>query len=721
MTKKRPLPICNLQQPLSRTEDFKHGFYQFLDRVFMFFVVLLVFILPFIIRQRSLDPFISKRLFWLALMMLAAAAYFLRAAIHGSLRNVSGPLNLPVLAFLGWNLAAYFYGAYRASSGMDLALLLAGAVLYFIVANNLVEDWKLVNLMLVVLGVQFFLSLHGIWQVSGLVGSYWGNVSSSVYGGRAISFFGNPAFYAGYLAFHLPLVLGMVFQLNNRKLRFFAGGVLGLMAVNLILTGSRAGWLGAAVGLICFVLMSRAWSAPLRGRVKITLTALILAVIIAFPFGVKTLGARLSPSSLGYAWSFRSLVWQGGAKMVADKPLLGHGLGSWRSLFPAYRPQTLARNQSQRQYETLHAHNEFLELAAETGVIGLGIFLWLLVAAFRTARRVWRRGGVWRWAAAGLTGGLVAGLVDNSFSVDLRYTASLFSFWLFLGLLTALDFKGRLVEADDGGLGLSNTSRFGLAVAARALLGIGALLIIVWTVKPLANALKAELYISSGRSAAEMKDYSEAADKFSRAAACRPGQPLAGYFLARALVDAGGEANELAAVKEYKRVLSLSPDYLLSHYQLGLLYKKMGKNDQARVHLRRALALDSKLVSQLPEFRRGQALVKEGELAVGMRLLGEVAELCLDCPELMVALGNGYYLAGEPEQALDCYRRGLAVDENQLDLLFNMGYVLVQIGRQQEAALYLERVLVLQPGHEQAKELLGESAHGTRNTEYGND
>ena len=70
----------------------------------MFFVVLSIPPLSFLIKARSLDPFLPKRLFLLFALLIMTAAYLIRAALLGYFRNVTGPLNLPVLAFALWEL-----------------------------------------------------------------------------------------------------------------------------------------------------------------------------------------------------------------------------------------------------------------------------------------------------------------------------------------------------------------------------------------------------------------------------------------------------------------------------------------------------------------------------------------------------------------------------------------------------------------------------------------
>src|SRR5207245_8960972 len=85
------------------------------------------------------------------------------------------------------------------------------------------------------------------------------------------------------------------------------------------------------------------------------------------------------------------------------------------------------------------AHDDYVQNAAETGVLGLGLWLWLLAAVLRAGWLAAGAGGSPEEgaAAAGLLGGCVALMVDAWFNFPFRIIPALVVFWLFAGLLAA--------------------------------------------------------------------------------------------------------------------------------------------------------------------------------------------------------------------------------------------------------------------------------------------
>jgi O-antigen ligase len=123
------------------------------------------------------------------------------------------------------------------------------------------------------------------------------------------------------------------------------------------------------------------------------------------------------------------------ASMGADFALTGAGAGSFKSVFPAYKTAPLGL----REYE--HAHNDYLEIFAEGGAIGLSLFLGALgVCAVRTLRRARaRRGRAARALCAGCVAACLSLLVHALFDFNLQIpaNASLFVFILAMGLSAA--------------------------------------------------------------------------------------------------------------------------------------------------------------------------------------------------------------------------------------------------------------------------------------------
>jgi O-antigen ligase len=71
-------------------------------------------------------------------------------------------------------------------------------------------------------------------------------------------------------------------------------------------------------------------------------------------------------------------MWQDAWKMIQKQPVFGQGLGTFRWTYPAYEstePDTPAD----------YAHSDYIQVLAETGVVGLCLLLWAFGAAWRVA------------------------------------------------------------------------------------------------------------------------------------------------------------------------------------------------------------------------------------------------------------------------------------------------------------------------------------------------
>jgi len=73
-----------------------------------------------------------------------------------------------------------------------------------------------------------------------------------------------------------------------------------------------------------------------------------------------------------------------------------------------------------------------------------------------------------------------------------------------------------------------------------------------------------------------------------------------------------------------------------------------------------------------------------------------------DNPELLIALGNIFFDAGMPEQAIEYYDRVLSLQPENTNTMVDKATMLRSLGRAPEAIQLLERALTINPGHEQA-------------------
>jgi O-antigen ligase len=336
-------------------------------------------------------PILATRLWlpFIAVFLVVICASASQASDqHASLREI-----------LKWGemTAVFCAAAYFLRSERDLMMVVAAMVL--------------AGLTQALLGyVQFFLHL--------------GPAAFVVHGSflRAYGTFDQPNPFAGYLNLVLPLAVASAILLPigwEKRLHQIAAMVI---AGGLLLSESRGALLASflAVAVIISVLSRRvrflAWTGIVLG-----LAGGLLALFGLVPEGpfaklLDTIG--LGGVSFGHVTDAnfsaveRAAHWLAGVRMFAAHPLLGVGIGNYAAAYPAYHPRGW--------YDPLeHAHNYYINIAAEAGVFGLtsyvlliGSALWYSCAALGRALTPRARAAV-----LGVLGALVATDFHNLFDV----------------------------------------------------------------------------------------------------------------------------------------------------------------------------------------------------------------------------------------------------------------------------------------------------------------
>lgn len=302
--------------------------------------------------------------------------------------------------------------------------------------------------------VACLLGAPAIAALVGLVQWYFGlGPDSFAIGGgrvRAYGTIGQPNSFAGYMNQAWPLAVGLalsalvgMFTGAARQpalvALFGAGAAGGLLLAALLVSYSRGGWVGGVAGAL-------ALGAALLVQLPAQLRPYAHRLLLAGAAGAVALallgGSGLIPASItGRATSLvgnlrlfdargaditaanfavveRMAHLQAGWNMLERHPLLGVGPGNYDVVYEsavrgAERPINV-----RPWYESRgHAHNYYLHIAAEAGLLGLGAYLLLVGATGYQALRAVRaaRGWFWRGVAAGGAGIVAAVAAHNLF------------------------------------------------------------------------------------------------------------------------------------------------------------------------------------------------------------------------------------------------------------------------------------------------------------------
>ncbi len=227
---------------------------------------------------------------------------------------------------------------------------------------------------------------------------------------RWLGVYADPNHMAMDLGLVVPLALSFVTRRTQKPLIRILAAIAGILAVTaLVLSHSRGGFIGLCVALVLWMFLS---NQRIQAGVVAALLAIGLALFAPKSFWVTAFHEDASAMGRVYAWKVRS-------EMSMDKPLLGVGAGGFRYAWPLYAPP-----EAKRAYV---AHNIFLNVLGELGLVGLVFFLLFVGGAAGGAFAAARSGKLEGFGAA-IAASVAGGLVCDFFS---GYVLSPHSYVLF--------------------------------------------------------------------------------------------------------------------------------------------------------------------------------------------------------------------------------------------------------------------------------------------------
>ncbi len=284
--------------------------------------------------------------------------------------------------------------------------LVGTMVLSMTVALNINSSLKEISkwlefLVLMLLGAQYLRTRRQIWTIivivclAGISQAFYGYFQAFFNLGpqsfirdaslRVYGTFDQPNPYAGYINIPLSIALSLTLLGRGRLTRILAGLTTLLLAIAEYLTQSRGGEIAIAAALLFIVL---------AGMPRIRVLMRVLIILLLGPLEALIAGwiplyifnpllhflglvqiSLSTPSSQDFSTAERVAHWLAGLHMFIDHPVLGVGIGNYPDAYPKYFITIFTDPLG-------HAHNYYINIAAETGSIGLIVFLLFLFTIF---------------------------------------------------------------------------------------------------------------------------------------------------------------------------------------------------------------------------------------------------------------------------------------------------------------------------------------------------
>jgi O-antigen ligase len=376
---------------------------------------------------------------------------------------------------------------------------------------------------------------------------------------------------AGYVA---PLIaLAAVWGLTTRRrdYRIVLLLLAGLLLIILLLTFSRGGLLSvlAAAGTVITFRLAQAEQVARRiGGRWLAIGGAGAAVLFVSGYMIFSITEARS-SNRGDEG--RLDMWQSAAEMTRDDILTGVGPGLFGRAFRSYRDPAIAQD------KLASAHNAYLNTAAETGLPGILVSVWLGVTFIWAWYRRWKQAGNIQGQRR-LEGALAAliGMGIHSL-VDVFTTTPIVL--LMLVLVAYCVASRRRKEASDQ---QSLMRRLGTIAALLAILGFGA------------------LFVQSDRAQAayqaSLRQNENANDQVAQAQSIDPAIRL--YALQAAYI-AGQGASAADAIEAYQQALVLEPTWDVGWMNLAALQQETGDMQGALASLNRAMQINGRTSAPL--------------------------------------------------------------------------------------------------------------------------
>jgi len=668
-----------------------------------FLVYLMIVVCPLVFfTDLTRNPYYFQIVFLNALTVGFWMIYLLDSAKKGRITFKVASIDVALWAFwifaaLTWIVNLWLnrgddylrHSVWSEGSKRWLFTLVNVAMVYYIPVNYLSSDEgvekKLSGRFFEILYfVGFVAAVYGIMQFLGYE-IIW-PTQLNPFGGRSVSTFGNPNFLSSFLVILFPLVAAgyLTAKKSSTVMLYFL--YLFTYTISLIVTLTRSSWGGAFVGMVVFLAASgflsiiktktsggNATGNILRRRILIMAVALA-AVLIFWPHpksaekyvpAIYERIAEMKKNNDGVYGPFhqRLLIWSCAVNIARDNPIIGRGWGLFELFYPYYQGKYLFI----KTFRTLrthanNAHNEILEIISQTGIAGLGIYLWAVVSVIFLGTRIVRAfshnersAGADKETyffqkkvlASALLGGISGMLVDNLMNVTLHFAVPAFLYWWVVGSMTSMG-GTRLIE-----IPLKNFFTKGVVYL---MVIAGGFLIYRYY-----SNFMGEVNYFSGFKLSKKGDVAGALPFLERAHKYQRLEVNNNYELANTYARLNRREEALEA---YKEALRANAGYDEIFFNMATVYNQMGRRDEAIKNYSSALAINPLSY------------------------------------EAYAALGGIYFADLTTENirsAIKLFERAHEFFPDNTDIMNNLGYLYTRIGNVETAAAYYSKALQVDP------------------------
>jgi tetratricopeptide (TPR) repeat protein len=549
-----------------------------------------------------------------------------------------------------------------------------------------------------------------------------------------ISTFGLSNFAAEYTIMTLPA--GFILLITEKRWMRLISAIPFLLALYyLIISKNRGGYMGFlflfTFGIGFMVLkFIKDKKVPFLSIAKYLVPSLaIFALFLAFhPSGKGAVSKFLTSFDLNHPTvQTRLHAWKSALYMIKDHPLLGVGIANYEIYSWKYQTEKLERMTLATNTRVDKTHNEYLQVLSELGIIGFGLFVWLLFEIGRSILNGISKGeNIFYALSFGM--GIIAILVDSLFAFPLQFPATVVHFWIYAGIITKMDPFNQPIKATERVYAFFEKWKNFVAIT---LLFLSFICMVIFSYLSY-NMVSAEWHYRAGQFLKLIPKMRAALKEYNLAQKAEPFNERTYYdraFVKWKLGDFDG------AIKDLKKCLDYVPyfgkarkEYATMLYQVGRQeealqeFFKAAENHYVARHfiysyiaiiymnqgnMRNALDYAREAEKYLPEnpapddaqafFNIGTVYLNVGDLETGKKFLERAIEINPNETSALVNLGAYYLKTGDFKNALYYLEKAKEMGNESPHLFYNLGVAYFKTGKKDLAEEFLRKAVSMRP------------------------
>ena len=424
------------------------------------FIILLIAVMPLLTPIRPDIGWInatpeSFKTAWGVSTVIIALTWWLYSQYRSKqIELIKTPLYLPIWGFIAWTYITLLWVEDGYLATIMLAQFTSSALIFTLIINSFKDDNLIEKIPKALIVSMTLVTIIGLIQYYFPDNYFIQNLFAQV--AKPSATFGNKNMASHFVVMVLPL--SMVFLLaakNNRMIIWYSvATVLGFWY--LMFAAARQAWVAMAVELfvlILFLLLDRYKNKEqafiksgkqIKSKFAATV-GIVLSLIFVANIGTEGSFHRGS-NKLEFAKkinvegvSSRFPAWVNTMEMIKEHPVVGVGVGQWEESYPLYYDRKMKDTFFNEQVHLRKAHNDYLEILANFGLIGFMLLLWLV---YLIIIRVWKVltdvSHKYRLLVLGLSLGLIGFSMVAMVSFPVRVYLPAFLVLVYFSLITLL-------------------------------------------------------------------------------------------------------------------------------------------------------------------------------------------------------------------------------------------------------------------------------------------